>query len=207
MGHITSAHLITDMNIREYFRDTVCTAVAKQQLTVNEETIIYIVNMLASFMRSETLFEKTADGHVIRALAMIYADTINAETTLEKHRVLQRLGDIALFISGLFSYSLYRSLVDVDYYAAMGGNAYAHLADSMRHSYRGQTISMVFSELSRKFMALVDVLAEINENCNLASDSDILRLYELWLKTGNQRAAKLLQQNGIQPVSVTASRQ
>ena len=207
MDRNTREHLITDINIREYFRDTVCAAVANQQLTVNEETILYIVNMLASFLRSETLFEKTADGYVIKALAMIYADSINAKTAAQKNRVLQRLGDIALFISGLFSYSLNRSLVDVDYYAAMGGNAYAHLADSMRHSYQGQTISMVFTELSRKFLALVDVLAEINENCTLASDSDVLRLYELWQKTGSRRAAKQLQQNGIQPIPVTAIKQ
>ena len=207
MGRNTGEHLITDIDIREYFRNTVSAAVANQQLAVNEETILYVVNMLASFLRSETLFERTADGYVLKSLAMSYADSISAESTSQKNRVLQRLGDIALFISGLFSYSLNRSLVDVDYYAAMGGNAYAHLADSMRHSYKGQTISMVFTELSRKFLALVDVLAEINENCTLASDSDLLRLYELWLETGSQRAAKQLQQNGIQPVLVTAGKQ
>jgi len=207
MDRNAGEHLITDIDIREYFREAVCAAAANQQLTVNEETILYVVNMLASFLRSETLFERTTDGYVIKTLVMTYADSINAETTSQKNRVLQRLGDIALFISGLFSYSLNRSLVDVDYYAAMGGSAYAHLADSMRHSYQGQTISMVFTELSRKFLALVDVLAEINEHCTLASDSDVLRLYELWLKTGSQRAAKQLQQNGIQPILVTASKQ
>lgn len=207
MGHNTEDHLITDMGIREYFRESVRGAVVNQQLTVNEETILYVVNMLTSFTRSESLFERTEHGYEIRALAMIYADTVTAETAAQKNRVLQRLGDIALFISGLFSYSLHRSLVDVDYYAAMGGNAYAHLADSMRNNYKGQTISMVFTELSLKFLALVDVLAEINEKSVLASDTDILRLYELWLKTGSKRAARQLQQCGIQPVSFTAGQQ
>ena len=207
MGHNTEEHLITDMGIREYFRESVGTAVVNQQLTVNEETILYVVNMLTSFTRSESLFERTEHGYEIRALAMIYADTVTAQTAAQKNRVLQRLGDIALFISGLFSYSLHRSLVDVDYYAAMGGNAYAHLADSMRNNYKGKTISMVFTELSLKFPALVDVLAEINEKSVLASDTDILRLYELWLKTGSRRAARQLQQCGIQPVSFTAGQQ
>ena len=207
MGHNTENHLITDMDIREYFRESVRGAVVNQQLTVNEETILYVVNMLTSFTRSESLFERTEHGYEIRALAMIYADTVTAETAAQKNRVLQRLGDIALFISGLFSYSLHRSLVDVDYYAAMGGNAYAHLADSMRNNYKGKTISMVFTELSLKFLALVDVLAEINEKSVLASDTDILRLYELWLKTGSRRAARQLQQCGIQPVSFTAGQQ
>ena len=207
MGLNTGEHLITNMGIREYFRESVRAAVANQQLTVNEETILYVVNMLTSFTRSDSLFERTEHGYEIRALAMIYADTVAAESASQKNRVLQRLGDIALFISGLFSYSLHRSLVDVDYYAAMGGNAYAHLADSMRNNYKGKTISMVFTELSRKFLALADVLAEINENSVLASDTDILRLYELWLKTGSRRAARQLQQCGIQPVSFTAGQQ
>lgn len=199
--------LITGMDVREYFRDTVSTAVANRKLSVNAETILYIVNMLTGFTRTENLYEKTDEGYMIRALALLYAETVEARSITERNRSLQKLGDIALFISGLFSYSLNRSLVDVDYYAAMGGNAYSHLADSMRHSYQGQTISMVFAELSEKFLALVDVLAEINENCSQTSDSDILRLYELWLKTGSDRAAKRLQQNGVQPVLVTASRQ
>ena len=187
--------LITGMDVREYFQDTVTTAVANQKLSVNTETILYIVNMLTGFTRTENLYEKTDEGYVIRALALLYAETVDAGTITERNKSLQRLGDIALFISGLFSYSLNRSLVDVDYYAAMGGNAYSNLADSMRHSYQGQTISMVFAELSEKFLALVDVLAEINENSMQTSDSDVLRLYELWLKTGSKRAAKKLQQN------------
>ncbi len=199
--------LITGMDVREYFQDTVTTAVANQKLSVNTETILYIVNMLTGFTRTENLYEKTDEGYMIRALALLYAETVDARTIAERNKLLQRLGDIALFISGLFSYSLNRSLVDVDYYAAMGGNAYSNLADSMRHSYQGQTISMVFAELSEKFLALVDVLAEINENSMHTSDSDVLRLYELWLKTGSRRAAKKLQQNGVQPVLVTASRQ
>lgn len=199
--------LITGMDVREYFRDSLTTAVANQNVAVKTETILYIVNMLTTFLRSENLYEKTDDGYMIRALALIYADSIDAATAAEKNRILQRLGDIALFIAGLFSYSLNRSLVDVDYYAALGGNAYANLADSSRRSYGGQTLSMVFSELSEKFLSLVDVLAEINENCSHTSDSDIMRLYELWLKTGSRRAANLLQKKGIQPVLITGLKQ
>lgn len=203
----TDELLITGMDVREYFRDSITSAVSNQNLDINTETILYIVNMLTTFIRSENLYEKTDDGYMIRALALLYADSFDAATTAEKNRILQRLGDIALFIAGLFSYSLNRSLVDVDYYAAIGGNAYANLADSTRHSYQGRTISMVFSELSEKFLSLVDVLAEINENCSHTSDSDIMRLYEIWLKTGSERAAKLLQKNGIQPVLITGQKQ
>ena len=51
--------LITGMDVREYFQDTVTTAVANQKLSVNTETILYIVNMLTGFTRTENLYEKT----------------------------------------------------------------------------------------------------------------------------------------------------
>ena len=203
MTDYADSQLITDIDVREYFRESVTSAVSNQHIEINTETILYIVNLLTSFLRSENLYERTENGYMIKALALIYADCLDAGTTTEKNLLLQRLGDIALFISGLFSGSLIRSLVDVDYYAAMGGTAYANLAEATRNSHRNQTHSMVFSELSDKFLSLVDVLAEVNEQNACNSDSDIMRLYELWLKTGSRRLAEILQKKGIQPVHIS----
>ncbi len=199
--------LITGMDLRDYFRESVSTAVINQNLAIHDETIIYVVNMMTEFSRSENLYEKTSDGFMLKALALIYADALEATTAAEKNISLQRLGDIALFISGLFADSLHRSLVDVDYYIAMGGNAYACLADMTRRSVNGTTISKVFNELSEKFIELVDVLSEIGENCGISNDSNVLRLYELWMKTGSRRLARRLQELGIQPVTVTGVKQ
>jgi hypothetical protein len=207
MTYSNHPQLITDINVMEYFRDSLNAEVSRQKISVSDETMFYVVNMLTMFTRSEQLFEQTKDGYLLKSLALLYAETFEVETVAEKNRLLQRLGDIALFISGLFSYSLNRSLVDVDYYIAMGGNAYSCLADSTRHVYQGKIISEVFTELADKFMALVDVLAELKENTCLSSDSDILRIYELWLKTGSKRLAKKLSKNGITPIVVTEIRQ
>ncbi|MEJ2095087.1 MAG: hypothetical protein P8X93_08065 [Gammaproteobacteria bacterium] len=199
--------LITGMDLREYFRDSVNKAVINQNLIVQEETIFYVVNMMTEFSRSERFYEKTTDGLMLKALALIYADALEASSTSEKNKSLQRLGDLALFISGLFADSLNRSLVDIDYYIAMGGTAYACLADQTRYTYNGCTFSKVFGELSEKFIGLVDVLAEISEKSNFTSDSDVLRLYELWMKTGSKRLADKLQELGIQPFTVTGVKQ
>ena len=199
--------IITGMDLRDYFRDSVSTAVNNQNLSIHDETIIYIVNMMTEFSRSENLYEKTPDGLMLKALALVYADALEATTPSEKNTSLQRLGDIALFISGLFADSLNRSLVDIDYYIAMGGNAYACLADMTRRSINGTTISKVFNELSEKFIALVDVLSEIAESSSINSDRDVLRIYELWMKTGSKRLARKLQEIGIQPVTVTGVEQ
>ncbi len=57
----------------------------------------------------------------------------------------------------------------------------------------------VFGELARKFQSVVDAIGEISDSAHVWSSKDILRLYELWLKTGSRRAQGLLQQLGVQP--------
>ena len=80
----------------------------------------------------------------------------------------------------------------------MGGNAYAYLADNLRS---GETVTReVFEELSEKFVAFVDILMEVSEQARPACQSDVLKLYELWLKTGSQRAAGQLRNLGIVPM-------
>jgi hypothetical protein len=114
---------------------------------------------------------------------------------------LRSVGDQSLFISGFFSDSLNRSLVDVDYYIHLGGYAYRSLAR------RGDnTLGDVFDELSDKFANFVDVLGEVSERTSLSSNADVLRLYEKWLRTGSRRSGDLLASRGIVPNSSIGSR-
>ncbi len=57
----------------------------------------------------------------------------------------------------------------------------------------------MFAELAAKFREFVDVLAEIRDSARATDDHDILRLYEVWLKTGSLRAARVLRSLGIEP--------
>jgi hypothetical protein len=38
------------------------------------------------------------------------------------------------------------------------------------------------------------------------TDADILRLYEIWMKTGSPRARGLLRELGVQPVTAAGAR-
>lgn len=196
-----SEQLITGVDVRDYFQGLLAESLDRQRVPVKDETSLYLVNLLANFVRSEQLYEQTPDGLMIRPLATLYAEAVNAPTPDEAGRALQRLGDLALFISGLYSHSLGRSLVDVDYYIAMGGNAYACLADSGRLSRTCRALRAVFSELAERFTAVVDVLAEVGESGAFQSSHDVLRLYEIWLASGSPRAATRLRQLGIEPVA------
>jgi hypothetical protein len=113
---------------------------------------------------------------------------------------------VALFISGVFSQSLNRCVVDVDYYVSMGGSAYSYLSDTMRGTNRGRAMSGIFDELASKFVDFVDVLGEVSDGASCVNDSDVLRQYEIWLRTGSSRAADRLRAAGIQPSASSSSR-
>jgi hypothetical protein len=198
----TNEHLITGVNPRDFFQEALQEAILKHHIPSRHETTLYLSNLLTVFIQADELFEQTEDGVMLKPLAGMYAEAIDASSINERDAALRRLGDAALFISGLFPQSLGRSLVDVDYYINMGGSAYGFLADSSRVSRNTKVFSIIFHELSDRFSEFVDVLAEVGDNTNFSNDSDVLRLYEIWLCSGSKNAENKLQGLGIQPVKV-----
>jgi len=196
--------LVTTIGIRDHFRDQIQTSLKRQHVAVNDGTAGYLVDLLTRFADPRSLFSHTADGPVLRALADHYADAVHADGAGQRKLALKALGDVALFIAGVFSGYLNRRLVDVDYYISMGGSAYRDLHDFV--SARLAVADGVFDELSRKFPLLVDVLAEVSEESRLGAPNDLLRQYELWLRTGSPRARAKLERRGIHPTAQASIR-
>lgn len=196
-------HVITSTSVGDYFRCALNSALSNQQTDAAPDTVHYVVHLLADFSRSDRLYEKTEHGYGLKPLALIYAEAVYSKDPGERRQALRRLGDVALFISGLFSHSLNRTMVDVDYYVAMGGGAYAELSSrASQHT----SLAPVFAELSDKFTEFVDALAEVGKDANFSNDSDLLRSYENWLRTGSKRAARQLRRAGIEPCVSNVSR-
>jgi hypothetical protein len=202
MTNARQESLVAVNNLREFFHESVQTALHKQHVAVDQHTEHYVVNVLTMFSRSDELYERTAEGTRLKPLAHMLADALEAPTSQQRDQALRRMGDVSLFIAGFFAQSFARRLVDVDYHIAMGGQAYGTLAESARGSVRGQAFTAVFAELAQKFQRLVDVLNDVAEMAYAHSDRDILRLYEIWLKTGSPRALGILQKLGVAPVAV-----
>lgn len=186
-------------NLQEFFKDSVADAMEKQRVAADDHTAYYVVNLLTLFARSEKLYDHRGDGPGPQPLALLLAEAADASDSQTRNVVLQRVGDTSLFVAGFFQDAFARKLVDVDYYIDIGGAAYGWLSDSVRGTVRGRAFGAVFAELAEKFREFVDVLAEIRDSARAADDHDILRLYEVWLKTGSQRAARLLRSQGIEP--------
>jgi hypothetical protein len=197
-----SGSLVAVSSLREFFRDAFHAASEHQHLDIDEQAEQYVVNLLTMFSRADALYERTPEGLRIRPLAHMLADALEAPSAAARQRGLQRLGDVSLFVAGFFARSFARKLIDIDYHIAMGGNAYSSLADTMQRSSSGRCVAAIYSQLAQKFQRLVDALNEISETSYQHSDADILRLYEIWMKTGSPRAHGLLRGLGVQPAAV-----
>jgi hypothetical protein len=179
----------------EFFKECVESACDRQKLHPQPLTSYYLVSLLAEFthlgrgLAAEAMVSNEALG--VRLVRALQSGGIDQRTGLKQ------VGDVSLFISGFFSDSLRRGLVDVDYYVSLGGYAYGSLGAS------DDVLSPIFCELSDKFVAFVDVLSEVSERSSLTSDADLLRLYEKWVRTGSRRNGDLLAEKGIVPNEAT----
>lgn len=175
----------------EYFKDLVESALTRQHLRANELTSYYLVDLLCRFMRPDRripFYDDTSEPLALRLRRALESGG------MEQRARLRNLGDFSLFTSGFFSDSLNRRSVDVDYYVSMGEYAYGSL--SRRDT---DALGQVFTELARKFVAYMDVLADISERTGATGSADVLRLYERWLRTGSARDGQRLADRGFVP--------
>ncbi len=196
--------LVKQESLQNYFHDYLHSSLRKHNVQATDYTIIYLANLLNNFSRSENFVDVCEGRSPHKPLALHYSDALNSDTKHERDLALRRLGDITLFICGIFADSLNTKAVDVDYYVAMGGSAYSHLSESNTINIYDSSLNEVFYELANKFVDFADVLSDINENQNQLN-KNLLRTYEIWLRTGSKRAHKILIESGVQPIGHTTS--
>lgn len=196
----------TDMSAKEldsllissknFFQEKVETAVQKRGIKTIPQAVNYLVDLLEHYMFTDNLFEKDQDNgkHKKQTLAEMYLTAQQAEQPPEKRiSLLKKLGDTSLYMSGFFSDSLKRKIIDVDYYINMGGTAYGTLAATTSTDLNAR----VFEEFSEKFVDFMDVLTLISQESAQSSNKDLLRLYDRYMLTGSELAKEELQKQGL----------
>lgn len=172
---------------QDYFRELVTEALGRQKISAQPETEFYLVNLLNDFMTPGKLTEEP--------LALLVKEALEEPMPQAQCARFRHIGDVSLYVSGFFQESLSRKLVDVDYYIDMGGAAYQQVA--VREPE--ESLKFVYEELAAKFGAFVEVFADVSDKTAPRTEKDLLRLYELWVRTRSERAAKALQEAGILP--------
>ena len=181
----------------EYFKELVDAALVRQRLQAGDLTAFYVVNLLTTFIHLDREVRASLEDE---PLALQLSRALEAGGSGRRH-ALRVLGDVSLFVAGFFPDSLNRKLVDVDYYATLGGYAYESLS-----RFESDTFATVFAELAGSFLSFVDVLSEVSERCAINTNMDLLRLYEKWLRTGSRRNGQILVERGIVPNASIGSR-
>jgi len=184
-----SASPLLHRNLTEFFRDLLQTAMRTQDVSSSEDTEFYLVKLLEAFAHAER-------GWFDRPLALEYLESFHAPLA-HRYGQLKRVGDTALFVSGLFMESLHRKLVSSDYYMQIGRTAYTHLSDLSNDV--GVLPGDLFAELADRFSDFVRVLAEISFERLFRGDVHTLRVYTRWMYTRSERDARWLLRHGITP--------
>lgn len=194
MGKSASNSIIF-VNPNEYFHGIVSGAVTNLKARVSEHSQLYLAQLLKNFIPTENFYPTDAAGNPAETLTQQLAVALEEENSEMRAARLQKLGDYSLYIAGFFTDSLSRKLVDVDYYIGMGGAAYENVAVLEEKKTRAQ----LFHELSIKFPQFVEILSQISEETgfNPENHRDLLRTYDLWVKTKSERLAKQLAKAGI----------
>jgi hypothetical protein len=170
---------------RAYFSEVVQEALEKRRLETSPFATQYLVELLESYVVTERLTLNTT-------MSEMYLRAAQSEKHA-KIELLKKLGDTSLYVSGFFGDSLRRKIVDIDYYADIGGLAYANLASETTEDIQ----SDVYKDFSRRFLNYVDLLTYISQNSLIQSNQDLLRLYERYVATGSELAREQLAEKGL----------
>lgn len=190
----------TNPSIAEFFRNIIRDILDDRKMSIQEMTEFYVVNLLTRAVNSS---QENADPNYFESpLAILFGKALEANSQHERYALLKHLGDQSLFISGFFGESLKNKSVDLDYYVAMGSNAYGCLSDLSKKASERDFFGKTFDELSGKFTSVMDIIAEISERSHTSNNQDILRIYERWLLTKSQGLLDRLQKLGIQPIDL-----
>lgn len=180
---------------REFFSEVVKEGLRQRRVESFPRLESYLVELLQHYLEAKNLFEPEHDESGQRrpnTLAELYLIASNAEPAVRRE-MLKKLGDRSLYISGFFGDSLTRKIVDVDYYADMGGAAYRDLSGAVADD----GLARVYSTFSSRFIEFVDVLGYISQKSFVHSDQGVLRLYDRYLRTGSELARERLNEMGI----------
>lgn len=181
---------VTESSLSHYFRERLADHGERIRPPPHQDTYWYLGSLLDRFGRSERLFAYEDGRMMLRPLAQLYGDALEARNERERCLLLQQLGDMALFVGALFPQRYARHGIRQDYFVGMGGGAYDYLADNAKAGRH------VFAELARTFSRMLELVARACDRPGTDED-DVVVLYGRWLDSRDPVAEQRLRALGI----------
>ncbi len=183
---------ITETSLSSYFSKRLNRYAKRFRPPPHEDTCWYLGSLLERFGRSEQLFAYQDGQMMLRPLALLYSDAIEADNARERCLMLQQLGDMALFLGALFPERFTRQGIVQDYFIGMGGSAYDYLADNARENRH------IFAELANTFTRMLEMVANACSRGQRLTTEEVLVLYQRWLNTRDPMIENQLRALGIE---------
>lgn len=181
----------------QHFSEALKEALEQRKVKSFPHLETYLIHMLKHYLDSRNLFTPQSthgenSENPPETLAEMYLIAINSENSRKKE-IMKTLADRSLYLAGFFGDSLQKKLVDIDYYSEMGSAAYFNLSTWTKEDH----LIEVYKTFSKRFIEFVEVLSYMSEKSAVQADQNVLRLYDLYLKTGSEMAREKLTQMGI----------
>ena len=183
------------ISAEEHFSEVVKEACTQRHVKTQPHIEAYLVQLLKFYLDPKNLHGPLIDDSIEKppeTFAEMYLQAINAELA-KKKELMRSLADKALYMTGFFSDSFQRKVVDMDYYVEIGSAAYSSLYSLTKQD----TLAIVYSTFSKRFQEYVEVLNYISEKSLVQSDQNVLRLYDRYLRTGSDLAREKLTELGV----------
>ncbi|ASJ71041.1 hypothetical protein IMCC3135_04640 [Granulosicoccus antarcticus IMCC3135] len=181
--------------LQDFFRERIVQATGKLRLDGNDETVWYLTQLLCNYSKTNQFLDNNGTGATLTPLAEYYRMALESASRHERRLLLQRLGDVAIVVAGLFSGALNRKPIGVSYYISMGESAYATLADEASQSSRDRALQGIFETLATDFSDYVEVLSAIPSQ--VSHEKDLLELVDEWENTQHPTLARELRRQGV----------
>lgn len=173
-----------------FFMGTLDEAIRNQRVKISEEVAFYLLQTLVrAFRYAPTDDEKRT---IEKAIALRYEEALDKPSRGSKRaNEFRAIGDSSLMLSGVWWISLLRKPADVDYYATIGSSSYLIASEESP-----ENLAKIFEELSENFITGINILTEATQCISLSqtnlTNCDILRMYEVYLRTNNPFLARKL---------------
>lgn len=154
-----SKEIILKIGPQEYFFQILSDVNKKSLNNFSREVIFYLSEVMGSFILSQNFFELEEGKFKDKILGTKFLEAKN-KSKKPKMRAFKEIGDTALFLSGYFSASLNKKIIDESYYQKLGAMAYDQLNDLVPSFY---DVPRFYSGLAQSFQGLSNLLTILAE--------------------------------------------
>ena len=190
--------ILATASVADFFEEVVEDAMKSHGLKASEGATSYVVALLAELAKPGSPVERTLD----RPLTLLLDEALHTTSRAERFEKLRTLGDGVLYSSGFFADHFEARGVDTKYVISIGRTAYESAGSLLRGGgeKKEENDIDIFAELAKDFAAFVAVLSDVANATiakSVATSRGVLKLYERWLKTRNDRLGEALASQGF----------